>query len=182
MIVDFDDFAEDNHHLDLLEQLRRANPLFRCTLFAIPGQGSPAFWRQVPNYCELAVHGWYHPDAYECVDWTADMMRGLIRSKPADFTAGFKAPGWQISDGCYEALAEAGWWLADQPYNDDRRPRGLRVHLLSPTASSGGDDSHWHGHIQDVCGNGLAETFDRLLDRVRSATSFELVSEVAQPW
>ena len=40
MIVDFDDFCEGDHQLDLLQTLREANPLFRCTLFAIPALGS----------------------------------------------------------------------------------------------------------------------------------------------
>lgn len=184
MIVDFDDFAQDNHRLDLLHRLKEANPLFRCTLFAVPGQGSWQFWEQVPRWCELAVHGWEHPDPRECETWTKERMLRLMDAQivQANFVRGFKAPGWQISDGCYEALAERGWWVADQPYNNDRRPKGLRVHLLSETASSGGDPDHWHGHIQNVMGNGLEETWDVLLGRVAKADSFQLVSEAVQPW
>ena len=86
------------------------------------------------------------------------------------FVQGFKAPGWQISDGCYEVLLDRGWWVADQPYNDHRRPEGLRVHRL-------GDGDHWHGHIQNVCGNGLEETFPTVLDLVKNADSFQFISE-----
>lgn len=182
MIVDFDDFSETNHRLDLLQELKRINPAFKCTLFAVPGQGSPGFWSEVPVWCELAVHGWMHPDPYECADWTYEQMAEAIYGRPEFFVKGFKAPGWQISDGCYEALLDHGWWVADQPYNDHRRPVGLRVHLLSDTASSGTDPAHWHGHIQDVCGNGLKETWGRLTEAVANATSFEFVSEAATPW
>ena len=180
MIVDFDDFHETNHRLDLLEQLRAANPMFRCTLFAIPALGSDSFWDAVPEWCELAVHGWRHggpdcSDPREAENWTREEALDVLLSAPARFVDGFKAPGWQISNGTYEALSELGWWVADQPYNDGRRPAGLRVHRL-------GDGDHWHGHIQDVCGNGLAETFPELLARVERADSFELVSEVVQPW
>jgi hypothetical protein len=145
-------------------------------LFAVPGLGSDEFWESVPDWCELAVHGWVHPDPYECAEWSYDRMMTLL-DEPILwwFTRGFKAPGWQISDGCYEALLERGWWVADQPYNDDRRPSGLRVHRL-------GDGDHWHGHIQNVCGNGLEETWDELVGRVREAESFELISEVVEPW
>ncbi len=175
MIVDFDDFHATNHRLDLFHQLRTANPLFRCTLFAIPGLGTDWFWDAVPSWCELVVHGWLHPNPRECEHWSYDEAMDHLLSAPVKFADGFKAPGWQISDGTYTALLDLGWWVADHPENDDRRPQGLRTHVL-------GDGDHWHGHIQDVCGNGMEETWDELLDRVRTATSFELVSESVCPW
>lgn len=175
MIVDFDDFCAGQHRLDLLAVLREANPSFRCTLFAIPALGTTSFWESVPDWCELAVHGFLHPTPRECEHWSAERMREAIADKPERFVEGFKAPGWQISDGCYEALTEADWWVADQHYNDGRRPAGLRVHCLD-------DGDHWHGHIQNVCGNGLEEKFPALLSRVRAAEEFQLVSEVVRPW
>lgn len=175
MIVDFDDFHECNHRLDLLAVLREANPAFRCTLFAIPALGSASFWDSVPDWCELAVHGWGHSTPYECVGWSYDQMYRLMENRPHQFVKGFKAPGWQISDGCYSALSAGGWWLADQHYNDGRRPEGLRVHCLD-------DGDHWHGHIQNVCGNGIEERFPALLSAVRSAETFDLISEIVQPW
>ena len=175
MIVDFDDFHADNHRLDLLHELREANQNFRCTLFAVPALGTSGFWASVPEWCELAVHGWEHPDPHECAEWTHERMTELLNEEVVNdwFDRGFKAPGWQISDGCYQALREAGWWVADQHYNDHRRPDGLRVHCL-------GEGDHWHGHIQNVCGNGIEETFPVLLERVKGAKVFQLVSEVAR--
>ena len=176
MIFDWDDFSETNHRLDLLHQLRELNPAFRCTVFAIPGCGSPAFWESVPDWIELAVHGWQHPDAYECAQWDRARMDQLLDEPILEhFVRGFKAPGWQISDGCYEALLERGWWVADQPYNDSRRPKGLLTHLV-------GGPGHWHGHIQNDCGNGLQETWAQVTNLVRDADSFRLISEEATPW
>jgi hypothetical protein len=146
--------------------------LFRCTLFAVPGLGTDKFWDLVPDWCELAMHGWFHPDPRECENWSALQMRIAMAAKPERFVNGWKSPGWQISDGCYEALLEGGWWVADQHYNDHRRPAGLRVHCL-------GDGDHVHTHVQNVCGNGLEETFPDLLARVKAATEFRFVSEVA---
>lgn len=175
MIVDFDDFCEAEHRLDLLHDLHEANPAFRVTLFAIPGLGSETFWQSVPDWCELAVHGWLHPTPRECEHWTYARMAQAIRHKPPRFVEGFKAPGWQISDGCYDALQQAGWWCADHYENDQRRPEGLRTHVLN-------QGEHWHGHIPNVCGNGIEETWDELLERVTQAESFQLISEVASPW
>lgn len=189
MICDWDDFTEDNNRLDLLAELKRTNPLFKCTVFAIPSRCSDAFLLTVPDWVELAVHGWFHgdppTDGGECKDWERGLLRRHVicwnnvrtfhPTVKRPFAKGFKAPGWQISDGCYMDLLEAGWWCADKAYNDDRRPHGLLVHR-------DGDGDHLHGHIQNVCGNGLEETFADTMARVRSATSFQFISEVVQPW
>lgn len=171
---DFDDFHEHNHNLDLLVQLRAVNPLFRCTVFAVPGQGSDAFWSSVPRWIELAVHGWLHPDPHECAGWTYERMVELMEQPVVrrHFVNGFKAPGWQISDDCYRALEDRGWWVADQHLEDGRRPAGLRTYLY--------EDGGWHGHIQDVCGNGIVETWERLCGAVRDETEFRFCSEVAR--
>lgn len=179
VIVDFDDFGANNHRLDLLRELKRANPAFKCTLFAVPTWGEDWFWDMVPKWCELAMHGYAHgdppTDGGECKDWTTEQMMTAMLRKPTRFMDGFKAPGWQISDACYGPLKNSGWWLADKPYNDDRRPHGLLTHR-------DGDGDHWHGHIQNVCGNGLEETFAAVMARVRAADSFQFMSEVVAPW
>lgn len=173
MIVDLDDFHETNHQYELLHALKAANPLFKCTLFAVPGLGSHGFWATVPDWCELAVHGYLHPTPYECANWTKERMLELMGYEVCErfFVKGFKAPGWQISDGCFEALAERGWWIADQHLEDHRRPAGLRTYFYED-----GED-RWHGHVQNVCGNGLEETWDELLGRVAAATEFRFCSE-----
>jgi hypothetical protein len=56
----------------------------------------------------------------------------------------------------------------------------LFTHRIEPDYRTTGD--HWHGHIPNVCGNGIEETFPELLERVRQAESFELVSEAVSPW
>lgn len=182
MIVDFDDFHEGDHRLDLLHTLREANPLFRCTLFAIPALGSDEFWESVPEWCELAVHGWEHPGPYEAAEWTYEQADDVLWRVHYRFMDGFKAPGWQMSDGTYQALMQHDWWVADHWDNDDRRPDGLRAHVITRAAGAGIDPDHWHGHIGNVCGNGIQETFPELLRRVREATSFEWVSECVTPW
>jgi len=180
MIFDTDDFHETNHRLDLLERLHDANSMFRMTAFAVPAYCSESFLSGLPDWIEVAVHGWAHggpgcEDAREAEHWTYEQSLDVLLAAPGRFVEGFKAPGWQISDGMYQALAELDYWVADQHYNDSRRPFGLRVHCE-------GEGDHAHTHVQNVCGNGLAERFPEWLSRVEAATSFELVSEVAQPW
>lgn len=173
MIVDFDDFAEGNDGYEYLHELKRINPAFKCTLFAVPGLASYGFWATVPDWCELAVHGYLHSTVYECANWTKDRMFELMDYEICQrfFVKGFKAPGWQISDGCYDALLEKGWWVADQHLEDHRRPQGLPTYFYED-----GGDRH-HGHIQNVCGNGLEETWDELSAKVAAATEFRFCSE-----
>lgn len=156
-----------------LEELKALNPKFKCTLFAVPGLGSEHFWNSHPDWVELAVHGYLHPTPLECAEWTKERMLQAIDFKPEAFVNGWKSPGWQISDGTYEALLERGWWVADQPYNDERRPKGLKVHRL-------GDGDHWHGHVQNDCGNGMEETWDQVVRLVEEADEFLFVSEAAR--
>jgi hypothetical protein len=178
VIFDVDDFFEGHDRMDLLLELKAANPDFRMTAFAVPAFCSDSYLESLPNWIEVAAHGWDHGgrdcvNADEAKDWTYEESLDALLAVPGRFVDGFKAPGWQISDGTYLALEELGWWVADQHYNDDRRPRSLAVHCE-------GDGDHIHTHAQDVCGNGLAETFESLLDRVRNAESFEFVSEAAR--
>ncbi len=180
MIVDTDDFHQTNNRLDLLWQLKEANPLFKITAFAVPAWCSDEFLDEVPDWIELAGHGWAHggpdcQDSREAEHWSYEQALNVLLALPGRFVDGWKSPGWQISDGTYRACEELGYWIADHPENNDRRYSGLRTHVC-------GTGDHFHTHVQNVCGNGLEEVFPYLLKRVKQATSFEWVSEVVAPW
>jgi hypothetical protein len=179
LIFDVDDFNEQNHRLDLLGELKAANPAFRVTAFAVPAYCPPSFVSSLPDWIELVPHGWFHggptcPDPYEAANWTYEEAIDVMLAMPDGFVDGWKSPGWQISYGTYQALEELDWWIADQHANDDRRPPSLRVHCE-------GDGDHVHCHVQNVCGNGLQETWASVLPLVEAAESFELISEVVAP-
>ena len=159
-VVDFDDFSESNHRLDLLWLLWKQHPGFKATLFAPVELVSPQFGRHIRNaypWLDLVPHGRLHYTAHECEDWTYGEAEEYIDEIDTElWTRGFKAPGWLISDGMYAALDEQGWWVADQTYNDLRRPPSLRAYLLNEPRKR-------HHHIQNDCGNGLEECFDDLM-------------------
>ncbi len=173
MVFDWDDAYPGHDALARLYQLRATRPDFRCTLFAIPGRCTPDWCESLPAWIELAVHGWLHESNYECSQWTrADLARVLDEPIVVDwFCEGFKAPGWQISDACYAELLDRGWWVADQHLEDGRRPPGLRTYFY--------EDGGWHGHIGNVCGNGIEETWPEVVAHVQAATEFRWISEAA---
>lgn len=171
MIFDTDDLYEGHDRMDLLLELKAINPEFKLTAFAIPALGSDDYWNTLPEWIELAGHGWTHPHPLEAAEWTYEQAMDVLLSLPRRFVDGWKSPGWQISDGTYKALDELDWWVADQHYNDWRRPPSLRFHCE-------GDGDHIHTHVQNVCGNGLEETFPVLARKVAAATEFRFISDV----
>lgn len=130
------DMCQSHDCRDQLDKFHMANPAFKATLFAIPGYMTPELleWCDAnKSWIELAVHGFFHRSNYECEKMTYEEMAWeMERFKPMielNFVRGFKAPGWQISNDCLEWLDDNGWWVADQAYNDERRPEELPAYV-----------------------------------------------------
>lgn len=192
IIFDSDDFG-CNHEIsnmcqshdcrDVLESLHTINPAFKVTLFAIPGEMTQELldWRVANNdWVELAVHGFYHTSNYECEKITYgefnDKMIELGHIIEPYFSKGFKAPGWQISDDVLKWLKDNDWWVADQAYNDNRRPEGLKKYII-------GEDpeiTSIHTHTWNCVGNGVYELYDQLVEQIKDETQFKFISEVVK--
>jgi len=170
IIVDLDDFCEDNNALDMLFQLRAAVPNFKVNLFTIPGRCTMEFLNEVRklDWIDMIPHGYKHPHSRECQHWTYQQsIEYLDWVEQFGLTHGYKSPGWQTSDGLFQALAERGYWVADQAYNNERRPPELRAYIL---------DQPWkiHGHIGHMGGhnaNALELIYGDLL-KLRSEFKF----------
>lgn len=160
-LVDVDDFWQGHDGFAFLFEKKSVSPDFLVTVFCPVNLSSLAWLKAVKvmlPWIDLAAHGLIHDTPRECENWTyetalmyLDHVEGM-----GVFTKLFKAPGWQISDGCYQALLEKGWAVADQAYNDDRRPPGLPYYLLDHPKKH-------HFHVQNVCGNGLEESKETLM-------------------
>lgn len=207
MIFEWDDFG-CNHKIsdqcqshdcrDKLDELHALNPNFKATLFAIPWEMTPelALWCHMnKSWIEVAVHGFGHKSNYECEKMTYDEMKQGLQLVwgmwPTTFTRIFRAPGWQISDDCLRYLAENDWIIADQDYNNDRRPEKARNYLHDFEAEKQGEQKFyilkdgvrhyvdaWHGHTWSVGWNGIEESFDEVKELVMKTKNFKFVSEV----
>ena len=176
MVVDFDDFGYDHDCRMELEKLKEINPKFKVTLFAVPTKMTIELldWATENDYwVEIVQHGWDHHSNYECEKWTyEEALMAISKAAPYFPTKGFKAPGWQISDETYHALRDNGYWVADQSYNDERRPSELKVYK--------GHDlpDNYHGHTWDCgCNNGIHEDWDNIAFKVKVGSNFKFVSE-----
>jgi hypothetical protein len=174
MIIDFDDYQDNNTGSEFLYKLKAINPKFKCSVFAVPDNCSEEMLDSVPSWIELCVHGWNHHSVYECANWLKEDIDAVFNDEKVKkyFKRVFKAPGWQISDACYHYCKENGIIVADQLNNAHRWPDGLMVYLYE------GYEDRWHGHIQNVCGNGLEETFETLAEIVKNTNNFKFVSEI----
>ncbi len=149
-ILDFDDFCDENNGLDLLYRLKAAVPSLKVNLFTIPGRCTNNFLSEVCklHWVDMIPHGFVHKTSRECQNWTyAESIDYLDWVEDFGFTRGYKSPGWQTSDGLFQALAERNYWVADQAYNNNRRPPELRAYILDAPYKIHGHIGHWgSGH------------------------------------
>jgi hypothetical protein len=207
MTVDFDDFGA-NHIIsdmcqshdcrDKLVELKNLTPKFKVTLFTIPCEVTPelgAWCFENRDWVEIAYHGFFHTSNYECEKTSYEefgsQMGAMIEHFGDLFVNGFKAPGWQISDDVLKWLADHEFWVADQSYNDERRPEQLPAYInnngkfLAYLPRSAPEQvapvktvEAWHGHTWDCVGNGIYETFDQLRQATEKVDEFKFISEV----
>lgn len=206
IITDLDDFCDDERSLEsliLLDKLKEELPTFKATLFTIPARCSIGFIQVMKDtrpWLDLVPHGWQHNTNRECQKWNRlACLDALTEARAKGLTTkGFKAPGWQISAGCYEALELLGYWVADQEYNDRRRPVDLSAYVIYPgvdrlaalayrgankpaTAISGSHGRAIHGHIGHLGGhnpNALELIYDQILEAGRKDPDFRFIDEV----
>lgn len=174
VIVDVDDYFMGCEEEILLQNIKEAIPDFKVTLFTIVGRNSAEFFSKFPNgvrtWIRLVPHGFLHVTARECQEWGYEQSLRYLEfcERLPSLSRGFKAPGWQISAGMYKALLEKDYWVADQAYNDNRRPLGLKTYVLD-------SPNKLHFHMQNVCGNGLEESMERIL--ALKGSQFEFIED-----
>lgn len=168
-VVDFDDQEDryDRNGMNFLLYWKAKYPKFKVTMFTIPGRCTPTFLEMLKKHSEwmqLGVHGWRHDDNFEATKWDKYTANALLDRVDAlgSFVKVFRAPGWQItypqpynespdaskpvnSDPhlIYNILKERGYTVADQHYNMERRPQGLKTYCSC-------NPLFVHGHVEDI--------------------------------
>lgn len=178
LVVDLDDFCDEYAPLDLLEKIKAKIPQFRITLFTIPARTTKALMETMLDldWVDLVPHGWMHETNHECAHWGhVQITECLKRCEERGFhTKGFKAPGWQISEGCYYGLRDRGYWVADQKYNSQRWIEGLRLFVR--------DGRSIHGHAGGSSVNALPLLVPKILSHPQDQFLFarEVINEALQ--
>ena len=166
--MDFDDFENkyDRNGMNFLLYWKSKYPRLKVNLFAIPGRMTQSFIKLIHPYFEwiqLCVHGWRHDDNFEVLRWDEFKTNlYLDRAEIMGFYKVFRAPGWQItypqpynesldstkpvnsnSKLIYNILKERGYIVADQHYNKDKRPEGIKTYCSC-------NSLFVHGHVEDI--------------------------------
>lgn len=186
------DMCQSHDCRDQLLKLKDLNREFKTTLFAIPGEMTPELleWCEAnKDWVELAVHGFFHISNYECekmgyeeFSWQMERFKPMIEGS---FKKIFRAPGWQISDDAIRWLVDNGWIIADQGYNDERRPAYANAFVnydnqfrVLKKMQEPKDVEVYHGHTWDVGWNGIYEDHAKVEDLVKNTKEFKFVSEL----
>jgi hypothetical protein len=185
-VLSLDDFYSANSDLSKLDKLNDYFDDFKVTLFAIP-TCMPESWVETDvlarPYLQVAIHGYYHT-MQECVNWsTLEAVKNITEAEESWTVKGFKAPFWIDSTGTLEACHRLGYWVAmngeEPPYGD--APDGLKIFYHDTDIANIPEE--WdkeylklHGHIQNVCGNGLPECFNEV-KRIPRDTEFMWIDD-----
>ena len=188
-ICDFDDWPNGKEiFLPTLLGLKNILPNLKVTLFTIPSKVNLEILDETKRFdwIELALHGFLHGENYEFAKLNKEEAKDLILQgyKESVFVKGFKAPGWQISEGTMEALKELGFWVAVQ-YNDGRlngdvngpyQPKvieGLESYAFKEYPNA------IHGHTWNCCGNGISEIWEEFM-KIPKDAEFITINEYVQ--
>lgn len=154
--LDFDDFGEQNNRLDWLWMLKKEFPNFKVNLFSIPWENRNPIWREYIkslNWIQLCVHGFYHKN-------NEDVSQANLIAYGIAFSKVYRAPFWQLSDIMYNKLTKLEYKIMLHP--DDPR-EGIKFNWNIKDSPLDLPILYGHGHIQDVCQNGLAESFQNII-------------------
>ena len=192
--LDFDDFNPLNHRLDILRKLRDRYPDFKVTMFTVPWDirynsdkgGAPissddySEWRNIvkhgikDGWLEIAIHGLTHaPREFEDMDakqagGRIDFAEHFMNDAGFKYVKLFKAPQWLLSEEAKEVIEKRGYKVMEDGYYSWNVKDEFPVELNNVIG---------HGHVQDVCDNGLEESLLRLV-QIPDDYEWKFLSEV----
>jgi len=195
LCLDFDDFSPRNTNFGILEDLKEHYPGFKVTLFTVPwdvrwGEATPITEEKYKPFCEavkkaegwieIALHGLTHTvrtvrnsAEYELLDYERAKKRTMIAEKMfinrgISYAKIFKAPQWLLSAPAKKAVEDQGFTVVEDGYYNwnlkDKQPKLKKGVLVA------------HGHIHNVCDNGLEDVAPKLM-QLPTDTEFIWLSE-----
>lgn len=165
IVMDFDDYCNATvSKLPDLYRLKEKMPNLLVTLFTVPGKCSPATIATVKqhDWITLGMHGWRHTLG-ECWSWTSEEAAAKMKLALEMGIDGrvFRAPHWIIDAETYYAAKDLDWVIAD--HKDFRvLNSGCRVYTYNKPVWNP-RYARIHGHLPNVCGNGISEAFGRFV-------------------
>jgi hypothetical protein len=169
--LDFDDAWKGNMTFQVnnaLNKLYKHFPKFRVNLFVPGGLEMPEYItdREIFSYC---LHGWAHKHDEILTDYKLKIWKGAKV---------YRAPFWQLPDEMYRRLHRHGYKIMLNPEVKDTRI-GIRFNWnLKDNPPLDEEVIIGHGHIKNVCGNGILESFERIM-MLPQDTEFKFLRDLA---
>jgi len=201
LALEFDDFSPRNTNFGILESLQEHYPGFKVSLFTVVwnvmgvSEQTPItdekflpFVKAIKEspWIEILVHGFAHLPLefanlnYEDAKKRIMVAEKMFQNRGIEYKKIFKAPMWTISPEAEQAAVDLGFRVVHDGYyhwnlnsEDVRLPNGELVNFREVPKDQ---LIIGHGHIQDVCGNGLQEVFPMLM-KLPVDTEFLFISE-----
>lgn len=202
--LEFDDFSPRNTNFGILESLKEHYPGFKVSLFTVVwnvagvNEQTPItdakflpFVNAIKEspWIEIVVHGFAHvPLEFANLNYDDARKRimvaeKMLQNRGIEYKKIFKAPMWAISEEAEAAAESLGFQVVHDGYyhwnlNSDqvRCKDGTHKHFLDVPKN---ELVIAHGHIQDVCGNGLQEVFPMLM-KLPVDTEFIFISQALE--
>lgn len=197
VILDFDDFCQDQSALDLLFKMKAKFPKFKVNLFTIPMRCDKAWLDEVSKleWISLIQHGWTH-QLCENEKWSQHEAENYFRTaqgwvnkegRPI-FCKGYKAPNWRLNQNTVRAIGTAGLWLADNP-DPASNPHGVvimegtkRYYFTGNRITDDFQATGWdrfHGHIGPMdCDNEINYIWHHLNEKIDADADFFFIEDV----
>jgi hypothetical protein len=136
--------------------LKNEFPNFKVNLFTIPSKCSVEFLEYIEElkWIQICVHGLKHINNEDVPE------KSLVDLPMFGYSKIYRAPFWQLSDEMYERLKKLDYKIMIHP--DDSR-EGIKYNWNIKDSPPPLDILYGHGHIQDVCDNGLVESFENIM-------------------
>ena len=154
--LDLDDFGEANTRLDWLWILKNEFPNFKVNLFTIPSASSLNFLEYIKtlDWIQICVHGAQHLNNEEVSE------SSLKEFNKFGYAKVYRAPFWQLSDEMYNRLKKLDYKIMINP-SDFRE--GIKYNWNIKDSPPELPILYGHGHVQDVCENGLMESLENIM-------------------
>jgi len=193
--IEYHDWSPVNSNFGILESFKEHYPNFKVTMFTVPWEVrfGNSFQDSAPitlpkfkpfvdaiNSCdwiEVALHGLTHaPLEFAELSYDAAIKRIVIGMKMFEnvgiknFSKIFIAPQWGISPEAEQAAKDMGFVVLHDGY--------YNWNLASDKPNADATEPYiMHGHVQDVCDNGMQETQHNVL-KLPADTEFLFLSDV----
>lgn len=192
LILEFDDFhwKSPENCLDTIEKYVEAIPNIKINLFTspkhtnLPIESNKLWCKRVKELInlgniKLAVHGLTH-SYIECSRLSLEETIKLLDDAQIyfnraglEFTRVFRAPNWHINENTHNALVNKNYThiYSHTDFKHLTHPRIKTIFYnwnLKDDFNCNDEVIIAHGHTFNTCGNGIVETFDKVINFIKT--------------